>query len=210
MKTTRRIKPGIFQTTDAFEKKYGALHRFEIAVEDEAGLNSWARDFQIDAPLEKVFDAYLTVHPEKIWPKEIITYQFAFEPGSSKKILKEHIWPVPAVGTKVFVDLRIKPISFLQVMTAVEFTKCDENQELRYDYMEGCTNHGYNSMLFSAQRGEDGSEVTNIQHRTRWKAPDRVMGLLMPLFYELNHGGFVSGYHGNMKRYLELGMNPEK
>lgn len=204
VKNRQRVTPGVFRTTEGFERRYGALHRFRVAAEDEADLKHWSREFRVDAPLETVFRSYLTVHPAAVWPREIITYQFAFAPGSDVKILAGDVWPVAAIGTKVFVDLRIRPVS-LKVMTGVELTRLAPNEELRYDYLEGCTNHGYNSVLFRA--AADGSEVTHIHHVTRWKAPDRLMALFMPLLYETNHGGFVSGYHTNMKRHIESALD---
>lgn len=161
-------------------------------------LSCSAQDYEIDAPLGRVFAAYLATPPAAAWPAERITFRFAVAPGSTSRLGPGDPWPGLAAGTRLFGDLSIVP-GLLSIMVGVLVTRVVPLTEIRYDYLQGAVTSGWNSMSFS----EPSPGRTRIDHVSWYRGTAPLHRALMPLLQPVLHVGFVDAMHALMKARIE-------
>lgn len=179
----------------AWFARRGPLHERRILSTAGQSLRVSEQRYTIAAPLPRVFAAYCSASPAEVWPRERVVFRCAFAPGGSERL---GAWPGMQVGMKVFADLLVVPLRFLRIMVGVEVTRLEPGREIRYDYLDGSTTAGFNSIQFI----EDG-DATRVRHYSEYVGTSPGVRAVIPTFQPILHVGFVDGMHRGMKARIE-------
>jgi hypothetical protein len=175
-----------------------------IGRSSEVKLKVSEQYYQINAPIEAVYQAYTTGRPTDLWPEKWIIFHFLLLPNSRARKGIEDFPKTTVVGSRVFVELLCRPLHrWLKLMVGVEVTALEEEHQLRYDYLEGSVTMGYNIIFFKELSGDSGERYTQIHHYSEYRGTSLLLRLIMPLFQKSLHVGFVDALHTGMKEKIE-------
>lgn len=176
-------------------KDFGRLQSCCYSEEDTT-FHSHSKSFIIKANIEKVWNAYSTIHPRVAWDGKMISFGVLYCKENNELIYHDDQYKGAEVGQIFFVGLRILK-GLLKLGVAHVITKIDEaNKSLRICYLEKGKSEG--SQFISLHETEDG--FTKVIHDTKYKSDsifrDRVL-------YPALHSVAVSEYHRNVKNKIE-------
>jgi hypothetical protein len=171
-----------------------------VSPYDKARLSWSVQRYSIDAPVAKVFAAYLLSPPSEAWPRDRFAFRFAVR-ANGVRIAPGDAWPGLEVGMKIFGDLLVDPPrGRLRIMVPVVVTRVAPPNIVRYEYLENAVTMGHNEILFTE---EPDCPRTRVCHTSEYRGTSPFARLLMPVMQRRLHVGFVDAMHGGMKRRLE-------
>jgi hypothetical protein len=186
----------MIQRDVAYFARQGPLERRRVIPTAGQLLAISEQRFVIERGISDVFAAYRAAPPDRLWPRERISYRQAFLPDGTRR----DDYPELEVGMKLFCDLKF--LEVIRIMVGVEVTKIEPEREIRYDYLEGAVTMGWNSVCFEP----DGPARTRVRHYSEYRGTSWRDRLLMPLLQPYLHVGFVNALHRNMKTLIEGGL----
>lgn len=164
--------------------------------ETDLGYHSHSKSYIIKANIDKVWNAYSTIHPNIAWDGKMISFGMLYCKENNELVYHDDQYKGAEVGQIFFVGLRILS-GLLKLGVAHVITNIDqENKSLRICYLEKGKSEG--SQFIHLSETPDG--FTKVVHDTKYKSDsafrDRVL-------YPALHSIAVNEYHRNVKRKIE-------
>ncbi len=165
---------------------------------NEHEYNKHRSSFTIEAPIEKVWGAYTTIHPKLAWNTRMIKFGFVYFRQEDRYIYDDsESYPGLNKGQVFLINLNI--IKGLQIAVAHEVDEVNQKEKtIKLCYL----NTGKTAGSQWIRMTEAGPDKTQIEHKTLYKGTSFIRDrLLYPYFHEKAMGQF----HQNMK---EMIINP--
>ena len=195
-------RTGISRDITYFERKRPLAQR-EIMPSNDFALDVSEQFYQLNAPIEAVFNAYAHTPPAQVWPASRVVYHSVWFPPYDKAWQEEDVWPGIQEGMKLFCDLKVlPPYGALRIYVGVQVTRVEPLSCIRYDYLEDSVTIGYNELRFSSESGG----TTKLHHLSEYRGTTLRDRVLMPLMQEYLHVGFVHALHRGMAAKIERSL----
>ncbi len=166
--------------------------------ETDTSYHSHTKSFIIKADIDKVWEAYSTIHPSVAWDGKMISFGMLYCKENNELVYHDDHYKRAEVGQIFFVGLRILS-GILKLGVAHVITKIDEvNKILNICYLEKGKSEG--SQLISMHTTPDG--FTKVVHDTKYKSDSAFRDKIL---YPALHSIAVGEYHRNVKRKIESG-----
>jgi hypothetical protein len=166
--------------------------------ENDTSFRSHSKSFIIKANIQKVWEAYSTIHPKIAWDGKMISFGVLYCKENNELVYHDDQYKGAEVGQIFFVGLRILS-GLLKLGVAHVITKIDEeNKSLRICYLEKGKSEG--SQFISLHETFDG--YTKVIHDTKYKSDSAFRDRIL---YPTLHSIAVKEYHRNVKRKIESG-----
>lgn len=171
------FRPSVDEKTDSSQFEYYESHYF-------------LRQTQATA-----WNAYLTIHPAKVWQSKVISYGFIYSPIQKSVIFSDDTYPGLEPGQLFFLEFRLLaglvrfPICL--VVTRINRIK----HEISFSYVDSGPSKGSQTILLK----NTGSNETNIIHSSIHKTRNFLRD---KIFYPIYHRKAVGEVHRNIKKLL--------
>lgn len=153
--------------------------------------------FEIDAPLEKVWQAYLTSNPKDTWSGKTIRFDFAYSKPNNDVYYRDSAEvPTAHVGMGFYIVLNVYRLKKLPA--SLEITKIDEKEKVfEYTYLTTNTAQGRQSIRLS----DLGNGRTGISHVTYFKSLSKFRDQYL---YPPIHEALLEEFHQNVMNLLHV------
>lgn len=179
------------------------------SFDDMAQFKTSDLSYSIDEQLETVWQRYLTTNPLLVWSNARSKVVAAWVPSLGTTLDREAMqqgWPGFEEGMNIFVDMSSLPWAISNkpaMMVALRIVRIDHDQKVVvFRYLEGTPSYGEQVIEFTPS--DDGPNVTDISHRTWFRAYGRVIEALYPSY----HKKMINGMHGRFKQIIEGDAGP--
>ena len=154
------------------------------------------KEFFIKAPLDKVWDHYLTANPSEIWNGDMINFALMVSENSNDIIYPGEPCPAAEPGQVFYVCLNIFA-DILKLAVSHKIIGVDhENKIMTLSYVKGGETIGKQDIkLTSTVKGG-----TKITHTTHYKGQP---GFREKYLYPFFHTKAIKEFHANMKNSLK-------
>ncbi len=157
---------------------------------------SHTKDYLIDFPIQKVWEAYVFLHPNELWDSDIIKFQLLYDRDQDSLVYSNEPFTKMTVGQIYFVDLKIVPGFHIPVLHLV--SQLDEQEKV----MQTCyLNTGKSEGSQWIKLKESASGGTVVTHETRYKGTNIIRDrILYPIFHEKAIDRFHANAHKSLRR----------
>lgn len=159
--------------------------------EDSLRYQTTLKNYLVKAPVDQVWEKYLTISPRKAWNGRTVKFGFLFSRLNNQFIYAENANDPIRVGSIIYVNLRLlKGLKNLGV--AFEVTRLDETDKtICFCYLKNGISNGSQEIHFTEL--ENG--YTRISHLTRYRSRSSFRDKeLYPIF----HNKFIGEFHENI------------
>jgi len=177
----------VSKTTSKKLKKMGAdrytrFEEFELSVVGEIDPSQYRLNhmvFEIEQPLENVWNAYLSSDPKESWSGKNIQFDFAYSKRDQKVFYRDGVVPNAHEGLGVFILLKILRVG--KISAAMEISKVNaETKTIDYTYLLKNTSNGRQTI----QLTDLGNGKTRLDHTTYFTSGKRWRDAIYPVIHE--------------------------
>jgi hypothetical protein len=154
------------------------------------------KTYQVNFPLEKVWQAYKSIPPSKAWSGRKIQFSFSFDYEKNQLSYTQDVYDGLRVGQLIFLEIKL---AFGLVKLAVTHQVneiSEENRSMKFCYVEGGKASG-SQMLSLKSKGENKTEVI---HNTYYKSDSEFRDKRL---YPIIHESIINEFHNNVLKFLK-------
>lgn len=151
--------------------------------------------FEVNEPIQKVWDTYMNSNPKEAWNGKMIQFDFAYsKPNQTVYYHDDVSIPKPHVGMGFFIILDVYQLKKLPA--SLEISKIDQDEKIfEYTYLSQNTAHGRQSVKFT----DLGNNKTRIVHDTHFKSDSRFRDKKL---YPPIHEALLEEFHQNVMNQI--------
>lgn len=173
-----------------------SIHASCYTEADSAAFQYHEKSFVIEADVEKVWDAYNTISPERAWSSKLASFAFLYRKFSGEIVYHNDDYEGMKEGQVVFMNLQFLGGLF-NIAVGHEISCIDEaNKFLRICYLENGKSQG--SQLIYLTPTEAGH--TLVKHITRYKSDSDFRDEKL---YPALHSLIISKFHNSVASLAE-------
>lgn len=174
------------------------LRQFEAVCHDDIKepYLSHTKDYHIDIPIQKVWEAYVLLHPNDLWDSDIIKFQLLYSREGDSIVYRNEPFTRLTVGQIYFVDLKVIPGFHIPVLHQISRVD-DLKKVIQTCYLNTGKSEG--SQWIKLKESASGGTV--VTHETRYKGTNIIRDrILYPIFHERAIDRFHANAHKSLRR----------
>lgn len=169
----------------------------EASVDDNFPRDSYSYcvdTYEVDAPIEKIWQTCLFANPSKIWCGKRIKLSFIYNNIKDKLTSTSELDDYQLETEQIyFINLKVLK-GFYHLPTALKVSKIDaDSKSIVFKYLKGGKSEGQQELSFV----EDENGKTKIIHRTHFKSNSRIRDKRIYPFF---HHRIVRDIHQNIEK----------
>jgi len=151
--------------------------------------------YQVKKSVDKVWNNYLHINPNKTWNGKKVSFGFLFSKKEDRIVYSDENISKIDTGMVVYLNLRLM-IGLINLATAFEIITIDkENKVIEFSYLKGNDSVGKQRIQFF----ETSKGYTEILHTSFYKSYNFPMN---HIFYPYFHTRATNEFHRNLKRMM--------
>jgi hypothetical protein len=162
---------------------------------DSSRFNSYKSHFYLKQTPAAAWEAYLTIHPAKIWQGHVISYSFIYSPKHKSFIFSDDSYPGLETGQLFFIEMRLL-FGIVKLPICLMVTQINTNKhEISFSYIESGPSKGSQSIRLENNIGNETNILHSSIHKTRHVLRDKI-------FYPFYHRKAIGEVHRNIRKLI--------
>jgi hypothetical protein len=173
------------------------LHASVDSLTDPGKFDSNCHYFNVEHGLDKVWDAYLTAHPAKIWQGKVVSCGFIYSTASKCFIFPEDQFSGLEKGQLFFIEMRVFfglvhfPVCFM--VTGIS----KDQHSITFSYISESLSKGAQTIKLVGHDNEKTEIIHSSIHQTKNILRDKTL-------YPIYHKKAIKEVHANIARTLAV------
>lgn len=172
------FRPSVDEKTDSSQFEYYESHYFLPQTQATA------------------WNAYLTIHPAKVWQSKVISYGFIYSPVQKSVIFSDDTYPGLEPGQLFFLEFRLIS-GLVRFPICLLVTQIDRiKHEISFSYIESGPSKGSQTIRLENAGSNETKIIHSSIHKPKTFIRDRI-------FYPIYHRKAVNEIHRNIRKLID-------